>query len=121
MNREQMTLLDEKIVEIGVGESKGFDQINDDISMSFTNQEELDTFITAITTAYKDGKIDIEEPMYNLFINYDDSEGNLPTHLIHLWLGEKGERSKLIFIDDDEMYVTSEKMTEKLRNLILGE
>ena len=59
------------------------------------------------------------KPDYDIQVQY--SEG-YPTHAIHLWLGEEGETSTLMYTidDEDESYFTTINMTNKLRKIILS-
>lgn len=119
---ETMVLLDEKIAEVKISESEGFEEMNQDIILSFKDKKSLDTFEKAITTAIKQrGKVDISEPEYDVMVEYESDEGELPTHGIHLWLGKEDEKSTFMYITDDHVYLTSTQMTKKLRELILSE
>ena len=59
-------------------------------------------------------------PEYDVMVEYTSAEGQFPTHGIHLWLGKENEKSMFMYIGDDEVYLTTPKMTEKLRTLILS-
>ncbi|MGN7403541.1 hypothetical protein ACTHO0_27235 [Cytobacillus praedii] len=119
---ETMVLLDEKIAEVKISESEGFEEMNQDIILSFKDKKSLDIFEKAITTAIKQrGKVDISEPEYDVMVEYESDEGELPTHGIHLWLGKEDEKSTFMYITDDHVYLTSTQMTKKLRELILSE
>jgi len=49
-------------------------------------------------------------------------DGGLPTHAIHLWLGEENEKSILMYmVGAEETYLTSSKTTNQLRELLLSE
>ncbi|MBY0098318.1 hypothetical protein H0185_16080 [Mesobacillus maritimus] len=115
-----MVLLDEKVSEINVSPSNGVGDMNLDISLSFKDKKSIKMFEQAIKTATKQ-----KSDVYNLKPDYDvmvEYEGGLPTHAIHLWLGEEGEKSTLMYmVGEGETYVTSSKMTSKLRKLILSE
>ena len=51
---------------------------------------------------------------------YKSNKGKLPTHAMHLWLGEENEKSTLMYLQDDNIvYFTSVKSTKILRDLIL--
>lgn len=118
---ERMVLLDEKISEIKVSKSKGFGRMNEDFILSFKDKKSIDIFEKAITTAVKQpGKVDIDEPEYDVMVEYKAKEGELPTHGIHLWLGKENEKSTFMYITDDSVYLNSLKMTTELRKLILS-
>lgn len=119
---ETMVLLDEKISEVKISKSKGFGEMNEDIFLSIKDKESLKIMEKAITTAIKQsGKVDITNPDYDVMVEYESKEGELPTHGLHLWLGEENEKSTFMYVTDDSIYLTSSKMTEKLRELLLSE
>ena len=115
-----MVLLDEKVKEVNVSKSSGVGDMNQDIIFSFDDEESIKVFEKAIKTAVKQ-KSDINEtkPDYDVMVEYD---GGLPTHAIHLWLGEEGEKSILMYmVGEGETFVTSSKATNQLRELMLSE
>jgi len=115
-----MVLLDEKVSEINVSPSNGVGDMNLDISLSLKDKKSVKVFEQAIKTATKQRSDVVNaKPDYDVMVEY---EGGLPTHAIHLWLGEEGEKSTLMYmVGEGETYVTSSKMTSKLRKLILSE
>lgn len=117
---ETMTLLDEDVRAVHISESKGFGGMNEEMIQSFTDREELDIWIHAITSAKKQiGSEDVSKADYDVMVEYDSREGKLPTHGLHLWLGEEGEPSQWMYIGNDKVYLTSSKVIEKLRGIIL--
>lgn len=119
---ETMVLLDEKISEVKLSKSNGFGEMNEDTLLTFKDKKSVKIFEKAITTAIKQpGKADISEPEYDVMVEYESDEGELPTHGIHLWLGKENEKSTFMYITDDSVYLTSPQMTKKLRELILTE
>lgn len=117
---ETMTLLDEKIVEVKVSESKGLGGMNEDIIYSFKDQKSLNIFETAIRTAVEQpGEKVVSEPEYDVMVEYKSSNGEFPTHGLHLWLGKEDEVSTFVYIADDVVYHTSPKMTNKFRMLLV--
>ncbi len=115
-----MVLLDEKVKEVNVSKSSGVGDMNQDIIFSFNDEKSIKVFEKAIKTAVKQ-KSDINEtkPNYDVMVEYD---GGLPTHAIHLWLGEEGEKSILMYmVGEGETFVTSSKATNQLRELMLSE
>lgn len=116
-----MVLLDEEISEIQISKSNGTGEMNEDTILSIKDKESLDIFEKAITTAVKQsGKVDYAKPNYDVMVEYESDGGGLPTHGIHLWLGKENEKSALMYITDDSIYLTSPQMTKKLRELILS-
>ncbi|RBP93190.1 hypothetical protein DFO70_106325 [Cytobacillus firmus] len=116
---EKMVLLDEKINEIKVSKSEGFGEINEDKFLSFNDRKSIAAFEEAITTAVKQpGNADISKPEYDIAVEY---KGDLPSHGIHLWLGEENKKSAFMYITDESVYLTSPEVTIKLRSLILSQ
>lgn len=116
---ETMVLLDEKISAVEISKSNGFGGMNEEIIHSFTDAESIKVFKNSIITAHKQmGKVDVAEPEYDVMVKYTSAKGQLPTHGIHLWLGEENEKSMFMYIGDDEVYLTSAENTQKLRKLI---
>ena len=114
-----MVLLDEKVKEINVSKSNGVGDMNQDIILSFDDKESIKVFEKAIRTAVKQqSNINETKPDYDVMVEYD---GGFPTHAIHLWLGEEGEKSILMYmVGEGETYLTSSKATDQLRKLILS-
>ncbi|MGG0718201.1 hypothetical protein ABE096_11515 [Robertmurraya massiliosenegalensis] len=117
---ETMVLLDEKVSGVLISESEGFGDMNLDIKLSFQDKESIRIFEKAITTAVeKSGLAGSSTPEYDVMVEY---EGGLPTHAIHLWLGEENKPSVMKYITDETVsYETNSQMTNKLRELILSE
>ncbi|MEK5233833.1 hypothetical protein MHB42_19245 [Lysinibacillus sp. FSL K6-0232] len=115
-----MVLLDEKVREVNVSKSGGIGDMNQDIIFSFKDEQAIKVFEKAIRTAVKQqSNINETNPDYNVMVEY---EGGLPTHAIHLWLGEEDEKSTLMYmVGEGETYLTSSKATNQLRELILTE
>ncbi|NEU31764.1 hypothetical protein GN156_13415 [bacterium LRH843] len=119
LQEETMVLLDEKIAAVKVSKSNGFGEMNTDILHSFTDDKSIKTFKKAITTAGKFmGDVEIADPEYDVMVEY---AGHLPTHGIHLWLGEENEKSTFMYIGDNVIYFTSPQNTKELRTLIYQE
>ena len=115
-----MVLLDEKVKEINVSKSSGVGDMNQDIILSFNDKQAIKVFEKAITTAVKQqANINETKPDYDVMVEYDRG---FPTHAIHLWLGEEGEKSTLMYmVGEGETYLTSLKSTNQLRELVLSE
>ncbi|USK39936.1 hypothetical protein LIS77_05255 [Cytobacillus firmus] len=114
-----MVLLDEEIKEIKVSKSEGLGGINEESFISFKDRKSIAVFEKAIKTAVKQsGNADISKPEYDIAVEY---KGDLPSHGIHLWLGEDNEKSAFMYITNEEIYQTSPQMTKKLRSLILSD
>jgi hypothetical protein len=114
---ETMVLLDEKVTAVKVSHSNGFGGMNEDVFLTIEVKKDISVFKKAILSAVKQpGQVDIAVPEYDLMVEY----GELPTHAMHLWLGEEDEKSIFMYLEDDSVYLTSVGMTKKLRDLILG-
>ena len=112
-----MVLLDEKVKEINVSKSNGVGDMNQNIILSFDDKESIKVFEKAIRTAVKQqSNINESKPDYDVMVEY---VGGFPTHAIHLWLGDEGEKSILMYMVGGETYLTSSKATDQLRELIL--
>jgi hypothetical protein len=119
-NQEHMVLLDEKVKEINIAKSSGVGDMNQDTFLSIDDRQAIKVFEKAIKTAYKQ-KSDLNKakPDYDVMVEYEEG---LPTHAIHLWLGEENEESILMYmVGEGETYLTSSKTTNDLRELILSE
>ena len=112
-----MVLLDEKVKEINVSKSNGVGDMNQNIILSFDDKESIKVFEKAIRTAVKQqSNINESKPDYDVMVEY---VGGFPTHAIHLWLGDEGEKSILMYMVGGETYLTSSKATDQMRELIL--
>ena len=117
---ETMVLLDEEISKIILSNSLGKGDINLKELKSFEDDEFISIFEKAIKTATKQNvSHTLGKPDYDIQVQY--SEG-YPTHAIHLWLGEEGETSTLMYTiyDEDVSYLTTINMANKLRKIILS-
>lgn len=118
-SKEKMVLLDEEIAAIHISVSEGFEDMNEDTLLSLTENKEVAVFRQAILSAEKQADlVNMEQADYDVRVEYVDG---LPTHALHLWLGEEGEESILMYFMDNAIYKTSGKKTDELRGLILGE
>ena len=112
-----MVLLDERVKEINVSKSNGVGDMNQNIILSFDDKESIKVFEKAIRTAVKhQSNINESKPDYDVMVEY---VGGFPTHAIHLWLGDEGEKSILMYMVGGETYLTSSKATDQMRELIL--
>ena len=119
---DTMVLLDEKVKAVHISESNGLGEINTESFESFTNEKSIKVFEKAIMTAQKQPEtVDVSEPEYDVMVEYEAGEGELPTLAIHLWLGGENERSTLMYIEDDEVYLTTPAITKKLTALLIKE
>lgn len=82
----------------------------------FKDQNSLQAFHTIFSTAIKkDGIVNLTSPEYIININSNEQDAK-----IYVWVGEKGQQSTLIKEDDSHtIYIVSEKMTDKLSQLVM--
>jgi len=114
-----MVLLEEKVKEINVSKSGGIGDMNQDIIFSFNDDQSIKVFEKVIKTAVEQQPdINATKPDFDVMVEYDEG---YPTHAIHLWLGEKNEKSILMYMVGEETYVTSSKTTNQLRELLVSE
>ena len=114
-----MVLLDETIKEVNISKSGGIGDMNQDIIHSFYDQQSIKVFEKSIRTAVKQ-QTDVKatKPDYDVMVEYDEG---FPTHAIH---GEEAEKSILMYMvgkGEGEVYLTSSKATNQLRELIFSE
>lgn len=118
---ETMVLLDEEIAAVKISESEGHGDMNQEVKTSFTDNESIKIFETAILTAVEQkSDVDMLTPDYDVMVEYETSKGSLPTHGIHLWLGEEDGKSTFTYITDETTYLTTSKVTNELRELLLS-
>jgi hypothetical protein len=118
---EKMVLLDEKISKVEISDSKGLGGMNEEVLLSFQDKDSLSVFEEAITSARKQpGKVDLTKPDFDVMVQYESDEEHLPTHGLHLWLGDEGDISTFVYIGDDNVYHTPPEVTKKLRGTILS-
>ncbi|MCU9614858.1 hypothetical protein OEV98_15040 [Caldibacillus lycopersici] len=118
----QMVLLEEEISSIDVAISNGAGEMNEDIMHTFNDSESILLFETAITSAKRgESNVVSTKPDYDVVVNYRNGS---PSHAIHIWLGEKNEKSTLMYMVDyatgeGQTYVSTLTSTNQLRDLIL--
>ncbi|AXH99640.1 hypothetical protein DV702_07675 [Sporosarcina sp. PTS2304] len=111
-----MSLLDYSVKEVKLSQFENFGGINEQYVLSFVRPEEIAIFEQAVQTATKQS--DPEKnfmPDYDLLIEYDIAEGDLPTHGIHMWLGNPVQ---FMYIADQQVYTATVDMSEKLITLL---
>lgn len=102
--------------EISISKSEGFMKVNSDFIKTFKNKEEINLFQEIMTSATRvAGIVDLIEPEFDLEVTYvDESKQGF-----HLWLGEDGERSSFMKVDDTHtLYTISEEINSELVMLI---
>src|SRR5690625_3781029 len=100
----------ELIVKVSFSNSTSFVQININFFVQYENEEKLKLVEKILSKASKvDGIVDMIEPEYDLEIAY----ANGKKERIHLWIGDIGERTILMYVDDTHtVYSISEEYTE---------
>ncbi|MFJ7405236.1 MULTISPECIES: hypothetical protein [unclassified Lysinibacillus] len=104
------------ISKVSISKSSGFGKVNADFFTVYKDKDSLDIFNNAISTAVKrEGIADMAEPEFDLKVSYID--GNKQGY--HLWLGEKGQKSTIMKVNDTHFtYAISEEITEQLIDLL---
>ncbi|MGD6968300.1 hypothetical protein ACQCVP_17865 [Rossellomorea vietnamensis] len=114
---EMMVLLDEKVMEVIVSESKGAGDINEEALLKIEDNEGIKAVESAIRTAVKSNSGGTSAaPDYDLVVSYGE---DFPPHAIHVWLGEEGEQSRLSYmVGEGEIYTTTKKAASELRDIL---
>lgn len=113
-----MSLLDDDISSISVSKSEGYGGINDDYFITIDEKSSTSEFQDILKKAEnKKQKIDVdkESPDYDLVINY----GKDKELLLHLVLGDKGEKSRIMYMgNEDNGFNIPAKDTKDLRTIL---
>lgn len=115
---EPMVLLDEPIKAIHFSTSKGVGEMNETILFSIKEDAGIKTMEKVILTAVQEPTVINEQlPDYDVMVEY---KKDLPTHAIHLWVGEQDEPSVLMYmVSDGQTFLTTGDMTNSLREIIV--
>lgn len=109
-------LSDREIKQVSISKSSGFGKVNLDFFAVFEDEETLEIFTTVLSRAVRqEGIVDMVEPEFDLEVVYKngDKEG------FHLWIGQKGEKSTLMKVDNTHtIYTVSEELTNRLIDII---
>jgi len=106
----------QNISRVGISESTGFGKVNPEFFEIYQDEERLLLFTDPLKNASKEeGIVDMIAPQYDLDVSYEDG-ANLE---FHLWVGESGEKSTLMQVDDTHtIYTVSRELTNKLIDLL---
>ena len=115
-SKESNEFSDVNISKVSVSKSSGFDKVNADFFAVYEDKETLDIFNNAISNAVKiPGIVDIIEPEFDLEVIYTDGS----KQGYHLWVGEKGQKSTLMNVNDTHtIYSISKEITNQLVDLV---
>ena len=104
------------IVKVSVSESREFGEINTDFLYAYEDEETLELFEELFDDAVKqDGIVDIVSPEFDIEAELEN--GN--KQQLHLWVGEAGQRSTLMYVEDtNTIYRTSAEHTDWLIGLL---
>ena len=104
------------IVKVSVSESREFGKINTDFFGVYEDEETVDMFEELFEDAVKqDGIVDIVSPEFDIEAELEN--GN--KQQLHLWVGEAGQRSTLMYVEDTStIYRTSAEHTDWLIGLL---
>lgn len=109
-------LPDDELAKVSISKSTGFGSVNTHFIKEYEDEEFLEIFHGAITTAVRnEGIVDMAAPEFDLQVV--DTAGN--KHGYHLWLGQTGQNSTLMDVKDTHtIYSISEDFTDSLSSLI---
>ena len=104
------------IVKVSVSESREIGKINTDFFGVYEDEETVDMFEELFEDAVKqDGIVDIVSPEFDIEAELEN--GN--KQQLHLWVGEAGQRSTLMYVEDTStIYRTSSEHTDWLIRLL---
>ena len=104
------------IVKVSVSESREIGKINTDFFGVYEDEETVDMFEELFEDAVKqDGIVDIVSPEFDIEAELEN--GN--KQQLHLWVGEAGQRSTLMYVEDtNTIYRTSAEHTDWLIGLL---
>lgn len=104
------------ISKVSISISSGFGKVNANFFGEYEDNNTLDIFNNAFASAVKrEGIVDMTEPEFDLKVIYTDGT----KQGYHLWLGEKGQKSALMKVDDTHVtYAIPEEITDQLINLL---
>ena len=104
------------IVKVSVSESREFGKINTDFFGVYEDEETVDMFEDLFEDAVKqDGIVDIVSPEFDIEAELENGSKKQ----LHLWVGEAGQRSTLMYVEDtNTIYRTSAEHTDWLIGLL---
>ena len=104
------------IVKVSASESREIGKINTDFFGVYEDEETVDMFEELFEDAVKqDGIVDIVSPEFDIEAELEN--GN--KQQLHLWVGEAGQRSTLMYVEDtNTIYRTSAEHTDWLIGLL---
>ncbi|WP_128895421.1 hypothetical protein [Longirhabdus pacifica] len=110
---EHTALVDEKISQVNI---KGLIESHSDFFISYDQTEVLEAFQNIFSNAVKEpGIVNIADPEFYLEIIFADET----KQKFYLWLGEEGEISTLMNVEDTHtIYTVPAEMTSQLREWI---
>lgn len=115
---KELSLLDDDISSISVSKSDGYGGINDNYFTTIDKKTQISKFQGILKRAKsKKKKIDVDKESsdYDLVIDY----GKDKKHLMHLVLGDKGEKSRMVYMgNENNGFNIPSKDTEDLRNIL---
>lgn len=105
-----------EISKVSISISDGAGEINPDFFGLYENEDALDVFQRAFSSAVREkGVVDITSPDYDLEVI--NKHGNIRGY--HLWLAEESQKSTLMNMSDTHtIYYVPEEITNQLIGLI---
>lgn len=109
--KETNKLPNASLKQVSISNSKEFGRVNTDFFKGYEDKETLDKIKKALSNAVKaEGVVDMAEPEYDLKVV--DTAGNEQGY--HLWVGEKGQVSTLMNVEDTHtIYTIPEELTSQ--------
>ncbi|MEY8347263.1 hypothetical protein AALF16_02935 [Bacillus cereus] len=105
----------EDISKLSISTSKEFGGLNEEYFINIEDEEKLKGIHNLLNDVKKQKRSD-KKPQYDLLNTYK----NGATHGIHLYLGDAGEQSVIMYIGHEETaYYISAEMTKQLRKIII--
>lgn len=114
---ERLALLDEKIETIRVSKSTGLGLNNEESVVAIEKEEQVAVLEAALRNAkLQSGELPEATPEYDLMVEY---QNGLPSHPLHLWLGEEGVEALVAYtVNYEEVYKISAKDADEIRKVI---
>ncbi|QWU45038.1 MULTISPECIES: hypothetical protein [Bacillus] len=105
----------QNISKISISTFKGYGGLNENYFMCIEDKQIIKG-INNLFNNTKKQKRSGEKPQYDVLITYESGD----TNGIHLYLGDEGDRSVIMYIGHEEtVYYSSKEMTKQLRKIIV--
>ncbi|AQQ52972.1 hypothetical protein [Planococcus lenghuensis] len=110
--------MDKEITKVSISKSNGFGQINPEFFAEYDDEKTIKALRSIFSNMVKEQmEVSMAEPEFDVNVKFKDGS----EQGFHLWIGEKGQRSTLMEIENtNTIYTVSEEMTNMLLDLILA-